>query len=71
MSVQIKTRTNDGKFCDCTPRDFADAALNKIAEHGWRWLQMQLCLLRAEDSKHSDMEADVWIERYRALRGIK
>jgi hypothetical protein len=75
MTVQIKVRGENGKYQSACAGDFAAAAIRKvIAEWGWEFLIMwvgKVCLQLAEAESSNHAKADVWFERYRAIRGIK
>ena len=56
-------------------RDRAYAFFDNLNEvRVWTWLRNCLaswCLERAKETAGNDAQADEWIERYRAIRGIK
>ena len=79
MIVQIRVRENTGEYRAAIPGEFAVAALEEIHRKSdvynrWLWTRdwiARWCLIKAEEVSGSPVEADKWIRRYQAIRGIE
>lgn len=68
-----KLRGDNGKIVNATTRDVAEAAIMWMTELSWTWARdvMAGCCLKWAMRGCNAATADLWIERYRAIRGIR
>ena len=76
MIAYIKFKDHLGRWTTgVSLRDNAYAFFDNLNEvRVWTWLRNCLaswCLKQAQESAGRDDEADLWIARYQAIRGIK
>ena len=78
MIIQIKTRDDQGRWYAAPLGEFTRTALEEALcranGDGWDFLRHWIgivCLRRAEDNSGNPVEADKWIGRYQAIRGIR
>ena len=76
MQMSIRWKDDQGRWCDAPiPRQEAFAHFDaNFPQSGWPWFRDKLaawCLTKARDESYSDKFADIWIARYRAIRGIE
>jgi hypothetical protein len=75
VTVQIKLRDEGGKYRLPCASEFCRSTFRHIVRNwGWNYLLERLavtCLEIAAETTSSQPVTDLWIERYRAIRGIK
>jgi len=73
--VTLIARDCRGRMRSATPLDLAIGALDwMVKSGGFTWMKLALekyCLSQAQAESSSPSVADMWIERYRAIREVK
>lgn len=75
MTFVVKVRHGSGKWISASASELCLAAFQTICNnYGWPFLMMWLgkyCLLAASEQSMDKARADLWIERYKAIREIR